>query len=653
MIEGAQTGRKIRYPFSLRLSGIFFLFLFFWNDCLAQGCPPNLDFETGSFAGWSCFIGRAEDVNGTNELVLNESGPVTGRHTLFARTAVPELDPYGQFPVVSPNGSKYSVRLGNDLAGTEAEGLSYEFTIPANRDVYSLIYHYAVVFQDPNHLQHQQPRLVIEITNVTDNSLISCSSFTFFPYGTPLPGFFQSTNNSSNTPVWCKDWTAVSINLDGHAGKRIRLFFKTADCTFRRHFGYAYIDVNSECSGEFTGATFCPGDTAVQVQAPFGYQDYTWYDKNFTTVYGSQQAVVLRPAPRTGTTLAVEVKPYFGYGCPDTLYAKLIDTLTLKAVAGNDKKLCFGAPEQVGSPPKPGIYYNWSPAAGLSDPTIANPFANPGLTTNYVLTSSSYGGGCVNTDTVVVSPVVLDSTLTLLGSNMFCKGYGDSAVLLLSGADQIFWYKDNVVIPGAGGTRYEVKESGGYHAMLSKEGCTVTTEVQKIVIESPRPGMAYPVLYTVANEPVPLQARTFGQTTIWSPGNSLTAANSATPVFSGSTDQLYTIQINTAAGCVTVDTQAVKIVKEMNILVPTAFTPNKDGKNDVLRPALFGMRELLYFRVYNRWGQLLFETHTPNQGWDGTINGKKQGNQTVVWVAEAMGQDGKRYVRKGTSVCIQ
>jgi gliding motility-associated-like protein len=97
----------------------------------------------------------------------------------------------------------------------------------------------------------------------------------------------------------------------------------------------------------------------------------------------------------------------------------------------------------------------------------------------------------------------------------------------------------------------------------------------------------------------------------------------------------------------------VKIVKEMNILVPNAFTPNGDGRNDVLRPALFGMRELLYFRVYNRWGQLLYETHTPNQGWDGTINGKKQGTQTVVWVAEALGQDGKRYVRKGTSVSIQ
>jgi hypothetical protein len=61
------------------------------------------------------------------------------------------VDPYGGFPVNCPNGSGRSIRLGNNRAGTEAEGASYEFTIRANKDVYSLIYHYAVVFQDPNH----------------------------------------------------------------------------------------------------------------------------------------------------------------------------------------------------------------------------------------------------------------------------------------------------------------------------------------------------------------------------------------------------------------------------------------------------------------------------------------------------------------------
>jgi hypothetical protein len=115
--------------------------------------------------------------------------------------------------------------------------------------------------------------------------------------------------------VWCKDWSAVSINLDGLAGKTIRLFFKTADCTFRRHFGYAYVDVNSECSSEFVGSLYCRDDTVVNVTAPYGYQSYTWYNSAFSQVLGNSQTISFSPLPVSGTTYAVILEPYNGYGC--------------------------------------------------------------------------------------------------------------------------------------------------------------------------------------------------------------------------------------------------------------------------------------------------------------------------------------------------
>ncbi len=115
-----------------------------------------------------------------------------GRHSMYTITYPGELDFYGGFPVNCPNGSGQSIRLGNDLPGTEAEGISYEFTIPANQNQYSLIYNYAVVFEDPGHELYQQPRMEIEITNVTDNSIIDCSSFAFVPNGSGLPGFMES-----------------------------------------------------------------------------------------------------------------------------------------------------------------------------------------------------------------------------------------------------------------------------------------------------------------------------------------------------------------------------------------------------------------------------------------------------------------------------
>ena len=78
----------------------------------AQTCPPNIDFETGTFTGWQCYIGTADTVNGVNVLDLHPtSGPVFNRHTMYTANSGDGVDPYGGFPVNCPNGSKHSIRL--------------------------------------------------------------------------------------------------------------------------------------------------------------------------------------------------------------------------------------------------------------------------------------------------------------------------------------------------------------------------------------------------------------------------------------------------------------------------------------------------------------------------------------------------------------
>lgn len=618
-------------------------------------CPRNIDFEDGTFDGWIPYTGYTAANNNLNEINIYPSSPLIGdRHTMFKSNSG-LTDPYGGFPVNCPNGSGHSIRLGNDRGGGEAEGISYEFTIPANRNVYSLMYYYAVVFQDPNHQEFQQPRMVVEIMNVTDNILISCSSLTFVPYGSNvLPGFFiSSIAGDDGTPVWCKDWSAVTINLNGHAGKLIRLFFKTADCTFRRHFGYAYIDVNSECSDEFVGASYCADDSAVNVVGPYGYQSYTWRN-SAGQVLGTKQTLFLAPPPPPGTTLSLEVVPYSGYGCNDILYARMIDTLNVFARAGPDKLSCNNEIVQLGALPKAGFVYSWSPAVGLSDPAISNPLSVPEKTTSYILTSRSLGGGCLTRDTVVVTASSVSNKMSLLGKDAFCAGFGDSAVLKVDPSDSIQWFRDNIPIRGAVFDKFKVSQSGNYHAViLSAEGCIITTEKQAVVIDKARPGITYPVEYAVANLPYRLSARTFGSSVEWEPAINLDNASNASPIFKGNTEETYAIAITTNTGCVTIDTQMVKIIKGVDIHVPTAFTPNGDGKNEILRPILMGVKELQFFRIFNRWGQLLFETKTKWDGWNGKINGQPQATGVFVWEAQALGVDGKTYSQRGTSVLIR
>jgi len=92
---------------------------------------------------------------------------------------------------------------------------------------------------------------------------------------------------------------------------------------------------------------------------------------------------------------------------------------------------------------------------------------------------------------------------------------------------------------------------------------------------------------------------------------------------------------------------------EPDIFVPTAFTPNKDGKNDLLKPTCVGISQLDYFRIYNRWGQLLFETKDPERGWDGSINGAEQSSGTFVFMAKGTDYTGKIIVKNGTVVLIR
>jgi len=290
----------------------------------------------------------------------------------------------------------------------------------------------------------------------------------------------------------------------------------------------------------------------------------------------------------------------------------------------------------------------------LSDPNVSNPVAAPDQTTKYVLTSKSVGGGCRTTDTVVVTASSVSNNMSLSGKSVFCAGFGDSAVLQVDPADSIQWYKDNIPIKGAVFDKIKVTQSGSYYAVIvSAEGCILNTKKQSIFIDKARPGITYPVEYAVIDLPYRLTARTFGSSVLWNPSVFLDNAANVSPVFRGNTDQLYSIEIKTNTGCITIDTQQVKVIKGVDIYVPNAFTPYGDGKNEVLRPTLMGVKELGYFKVYNRWGQLLFETKTKWDGWDGKLNGTPQATSVVVWEIQALGVDGKTYTQRGTSVLVR
>lgn len=136
---------------------------------------------------------------------------------------------------------------------------------------------------------------------------------------------------------------------------------------------------------------------------------------------------------------------------------------------------------------------------------------------------------------------------------------------------------------------------------------------------------------------------------LWLPASALSDPTIANPVVILSSDQAFTLKVTTAEGCTATDTVLVRVFKGPAVYVPTAFTPNGDGRNDVLRPVYVGIKELKQFAVFNRWGQLVFTTANLKQGWEGrdALPG------TYVWLIKAVNSLDQPVTLKGTVTIIR
>ncbi len=244
--------------------------------------------------------------------------------------------------------------------------------------------------------------------------------------------------------------------------------------------------------------------------------------------------------------------------------------------------------------------------------------------------------------------------MQVIGKLLFCEGFGDSCILKVNPASSIQWFKDNVAIPGANQPSYRVFNSGFYHALLStSNGCRLASSPKEVIVEKAKHGINYPLQYAVTGLPLQLQARPIGAIALWSPPVHLDDPSGFSPDIYQHYQSIILIEIKTISGCITIDRQMVEIIPSIEIFVPTAFTPNNDGLNDFLRPALRGIKELRYFRIFNRWGQLLYESKNDGSGWNGNVKGVQQATQVLIWMAEGIGVDGKTHFRKGSTTLIR
>jgi gliding motility-associated-like protein len=139
----------------------------------------------------------------------------------------------------------------------------------------------------------------------------------------------------------------------------------------------------------------------------------------------------------------------------------------------------------------------------------------------------------------------------------------------------------------------------------------------------------------------------------WTPANGLSDPSLLRPSALLAEDRLYTLRITTPEGCSASDQVFLRVFDGPEIYVPTAFTPNGDGKNEQVKPVYVGIKQLHRFTLYNCWGGVVFTTNDPHAGWDGRIGGALQASQTFVWIALATDAGGQPMERRGTVILIR
>jgi gliding motility-associated-like protein len=139
----------------------------------------------------------------------------------------------------------------------------------------------------------------------------------------------------------------------------------------------------------------------------------------------------------------------------------------------------------------------------------------------------------------------------------------------------------------------------------------------------------------------------------WTPSTGLSNPDISNPTGSVNDDIRYLLTAKDLEGCS--DTASVQIIifRGSAVYVPTAFTPNNDGLNDILKPNFKGMKKVIYFSIYDRFGEKVFSTNQMNVGWDGYFKGKQNSVGSYVWVLKAEDQIGHIYNEKGSFVLIK
>jgi gliding motility-associated-like protein len=338
--------------------------------------------------------------------------------------------------------------------------------------------------------------------------------------------------------------------------------------------------------------------------------------------------------------------------CIDTQSFIVGLTSNLTHTALTDPVICEGSSTQVNFVSN-ATNYSWSPAIGLSNTNSANTVASPTATQQYIVSYTL--GRCTEEDTMIIN--VNAAPIPGAGADGFIC-YGQSYQLRATGGVVYSWSpstfldnpdSSNPIVKPDHTTTYTLR------IVADMNNCpSLVTDQVTIDVTPPIKVKTYPqdtIVY--AGDRFQLLALSIAPNYSWSPAYDLDNARVNNPTITVDKDVVLVVTASSQAGCVGEASVRIQVYKGPDIYCPTGFTPNGDGLNDKFIPFPVGIQELKYFKVFNRWGQLIFSTTKLNDGWDGTLAGRPEPSANYVWMAQGITRDGRVITKKGSIILIR